>query len=151
MSLFDGRSFIRVAVHLSTSADHSDVFEAFYRSSIGRAYYACFHAFRAKHFPPEQWHIPREDGTAKYVSHWQLRRRIRENDSGPTADMFDTLIQLREHADYHSWKPTPMASRAPPPTCHCAWNTEAKRNSDYAMNLARTLLDSLDVELRDTA
>lgn len=54
------------------------------------------------------------------------------------------LVKLREHADYHSWIPTPPGVRSPPPSCNCSWDANVGGNCDFAIDLADKLLQQLD-------
>ncbi len=145
VDVFDGRIFEIVAERLRVLPTDSDTSEAFFRTAIGRAYYSCFHAYRQKHFPSRTWYVPRGKGKkGKYVGHGELRREVRRVGLGVTADKLDTLIELREHADYHSWPPSRPAARVAPPTCYCSWGPNVQDNCDLAIDLARSLLADLD-------
>ena len=139
--MFDGTNFLEVALNLRTYGEGSTTSEAFFRSAIGRAYYACYHALRAKYFNKEKWSVPGEKGEKQYISHRKLRLKVRELASNLTADKLDTLVELRIHADYHSWAPTREGGPAPPPVCYCSWSTDPRDNCNLAVQLAETLLE----------
>ncbi len=142
--MFDGTNFFEVALNLRANGEGTPTSEAFFRSAIGRAYYACFHAFRARYFAKEKWNVPKERGEKEYVSHRKLRLKVRELGSNVTADKLDTLVELREHADYHSWVPTPEGAPALPPACYCAWSPDPRNNCDLAVQLAENLLREVE-------
>src|SRR5713101_1652306 len=119
--MFDGKEFMDVAKHLGASAAGSPHPEAYFRSAIGRAYYACFHACREKYFAPKRW--GKADATHKAV-----RRVVHDKAKGLMPDWLDTLIELREHSDYHSWAPSQRAVLGPPPNCDCSWDPSPETN-----------------------
>ena len=142
--MFDGKTFFEVAAQLRSFGHTSGKSDAFFRSSVSRAYYACFHAYRERHFPKEKWHIPKGGGEKEYISHRKLRKKVRADGEHLIADKLDLLVELREHADYHSWQPAVQGTTVQPPACYCPWGPDARGNSDLALDLARQLLEQLE-------
>jgi len=127
---------MNVARQLQTSAPNSEHAEAFYRSAIGRAYYACFLTCRVTFFPPHKW--GRWDAT-----HQKVRNVVKKKLPGSASGLFDTLRQLREHSDYHTWPAAGTTHEEAPPRCECQWNPSTDENCMYALGLASELLRQL--------
>ena len=134
--MFDGKEFIDVANQLQSAAPSSSHPEAFYRSAIGRAYYACFLTCREKFFPPQKW--GRSD-----ASHRAVRKVVSRRAKGSVSSWFDTLKELREHSDYHTWPASAKSGGGVQPHCECQWNASPDVNCSYALGLARKLLQRL--------
>lgn len=142
--MFDGLGFLDVARSLSNPATTEPRTEASYRTAVGRAYYACYHELRRCLCDPREWARIGTGGKKVYLSHRQLRTLVRERLPDGSVDLFDSLIELREHADYHSWKPS-SARVGPPPSCLCSsWSPDPRENSELAIRTAEELLDALD-------
>ncbi len=140
VAVFDGRSFLNMAESLRSLAPSAGTPESAYRSCINRAYYACFHVFRAKYFETKVWYSIDRSGRAHWVTHLALRNKVRTEEGGSVASEFDTLWELREHADYHGWLPVKRGTRPAPPFCYCPWGRDPKANCDLAMDIANRLL-----------
>ena len=138
--MFDGSSFRAVATALDAQIISAAVPEAFGRSAIGRAYYACFHAARGSLFQAADW------SDKKKTTHKAVRQATRKAKGNFVADKLDTLVVLREHADYHTWNPSqPGQSQNPPPSCTCKWDPHISKNVGYALGLADDVLSAFGV------
>ena len=138
--MFDGSEFLEVARGLAGEEGVTSTVEAAYRTAIGRTYYACFHTLRARLCDPRGWHRQGKGGKMKYLTHRQLRGLVAKNMAPTTSDLLDTLIELREHADYHSWRPTPGAL-GPPPHCRCgSWQDDIVDTYELALETAQEIL-----------
>ncbi len=142
--MFDGREFLGVARHLlggvaAGGTDH----EALYRTAVGRSYYACFHVLRRALCDPAGWARFGKGGRKVFLTHQQLRRLVIRRLPVGSVDLFDSLREMREHADYHSWKPS-VGGAGGPPTCLCStWGPDPKANAESALEVAEELLTQL--------
>jgi hypothetical protein len=138
MTDFDGLTFLELSRQLSGLPEESAVPEARHRTAVGRAYYACFHALRRQLCDPRGWHRIEKNGRKAYITHRKLRQLVQRKLPSGSVDLFDTLVEMREHADYHSWA---RGSVGPGPVCLCAqWDPEASENSRQAVEIAQRLL-----------
>src|SRR5580658_2898403 len=113
--MFDGRQFLVVAKSLaSPTQDGRAPTDAAQRTAVGRAYYACFHVLRPLVSKPEGWSRVEKRGKKVYLSHRQMRRLVSKKFSQDVADLLDSLVVLREHADYHNWRPSSGIPGPPP-------------------------------------
>lgn len=141
--MFDGLDFLDVARLLANPATMAPRTEASFRTSVGRAYYACYHALRRRLCDPRDWARFGASGKKIYLTHRRLRSLVREKLPSGSVDLFDSLIEMREHADYHSWKPS-STRPGPPPSCLCSsWGPDPRENSDLAIRTAEELLEAL--------
>lgn len=139
--MFDGVRFLDVAKSLSVpSSGQPPPSDAAQRTAVGRAYYACFHVLRPRVCDPRGWTRVASGGKKKYLTHRQLRNLVAKKLPPEAADLLDSLVELREHADYHVWKPSPGA-QDPPPSCVCQnWSENLDDNSALAIRTAEVLL-----------
>ncbi len=89
MEEFEGRDFLATAIFLATRTDD----EGSQRSSISRAYYACFH--RARDYARKHSAVIRQDGSA----HSAVRRYLQFSSPNLARDL-QRLHTLRKNADY---------------------------------------------------
>jgi hypothetical protein len=90
---FDPVGFYRVALAIfAGTPEESD--EAYLRTVISRAYYACFHLARLGCARKWSWRPP-ETG-----QHRAVIRKLREHRQLYAARQLDALLSLRERADY---------------------------------------------------
>jgi hypothetical protein len=117
--MFDGLEFLDVAKQISGRGVSLTESEALYRTAVGRAYYACFHELRKRLCNPAGWYRLGKGGKKDYLTHKELRRLVAKKISADSADLLDLLVEMREHADYHSWQPS-SGTPGPPPSCLCS-------------------------------
>ncbi len=89
-SLFDPAEFFRLAQELLAAQEH----EAYLRTAINRAYYACFHLALISCRRKWSWVAP------DYGQHRGVIRKLREQRLTHLARQLDSLLVLREQADY---------------------------------------------------
>ena len=73
----------------------------------------------------------------------EARNVVKKKLPGSASGLFDTLRQLREHSDYHTWPAAGTTHEEAPPRCECQWNPSTDENCMYALGLASELLRQL--------
>jgi hypothetical protein len=139
--MFDGARFLEVAKSLAIpQSGHPLPTDAAQRTAVGRAYYACFHVLRPRVCDPKGWSRVESGGKKKYLTHRQLRSLVAKKLPEGAVDLLDSLVELREHADYHIWRPS-SGTLGPPPSCVCQnWSENLDDNSTLAIRTAEILL-----------
>ena len=97
---FDPSDFYDLAVALPSL----DAREASLRTAISRAYYACFHLARLGCQRKWSWTPP------PFGEHRSVIRKLREQRVLQLAAALQTLLDLREHADYDLATPIDAAT-----------------------------------------
>lgn len=133
--MFEGTSFKSVASHLIDRGNSPANSEAMLRTSVGRCYYACFHAMRARFV------VPKDLLDTHKTSHWKLVERASKELKGDVADWYKQLYILRKHADYHHWRDKHESPPYPP--CGCPWDEDCYQNAKHASELADMILEWL--------
>ncbi len=136
---FDGATFAEVARHLQGEAQRNPTPEAMLRASIGRYYYACYHALRRRFIRQRDW------DKIKRTGHRTLKRAVEDKGHPEIASWLETLMILREHADYHIWPPKIARVTSIPLKCDCDWDPNPIRNCEDAQELAEWILGELDL------
>lgn len=141
--MFDGSQFLTVAQHSVDDHAPEPTSDARFRTGVGRAYYACFHVLRRSLCDPRGWTRIEKGGRKKYLTHHQLRGLIARKLPPGSTDLFDSLIEMREHADYHTWKPS-VGRSDPPPSCQCSqWDDDPRTNCVVAVRTAEELIKQI--------
>jgi hypothetical protein len=141
--MFDGKGFLDVARNLSGTSSGSADLEAVYRTAVGRAYYACFHVLRTRLCNSAGWYRLEKGGKKVYLTHKKLRQLVARKMSSDSVDILDSLVEMREHADYHSWAPS-VGAPGPAPSCLCSrWDPNPLVNCKTAIRDAEELLSQV--------
>jgi len=140
--LFDGKTFFEVGNYLRQNSEPDGKHDAMLRSSIGRYYYACYHAAREAFKEKQNWN------DHKKSSHGTICKAVRKNCSSNASSLLDTLKIMREHADYHCWLPkTTQMGTIEFTSCPCDWDEDLEKNSREASRIATEVLRELDRHL----
>lgn len=135
--MFDTSALIDVGKELERLAPSNVYPEAMYRSSIGRYYYACYHASKSLCIRNADW--DNKDKSSHKAVASALRKKNRF-----LASMLDDLRLLREHADYHVWRCKELVTDdRHHPRCDCDWDPDTRSNCAKASNIAKWIADEL--------
>ena len=135
--MFDAKTLFQIGEYLRLHSNSHPYKEAMLRSSIGRYYYACYHAAKMKCINKNHW------DDKNRTNHRTVVRELRDNNN-ELGGCLDTLRTLREHADYHVWNcKTLSQDRREHPKCDCDWDPDTDANCNEAARIARWIMDEI--------
>ena len=135
--MFSGDDYFHVGENLEKGAPGSQSPEAMYRAAISRYYYACYLKARSKLINQKDW------SDKSRTSHSKVQSKVKDTKL-IIGQYYETLRMLREHADYHVWKPFHLDPKSKI-KCQCgAWKSNLSDTANYAHDLATWIIQYLD-------